>query len=58
MSDQQARLIDSAKAKFGTIYPCRGQTEWDECFTRENGQVNFWFNTGDRSTHIEKEDKE
>jgi hypothetical protein len=55
MSDQQIRLIDRAKAKFGTIYPCCGKAEWDESFTQDNGQVIFWFNSKDHSTHIEKE---
>jgi hypothetical protein len=55
MSDQQLLLINKAKTKYGAIYPCDGKKEWDECFTRVNGKVIFWFNSRDNSTHIEKE---
>jgi hypothetical protein len=57
MSDQQMRLIERAKAKFGMIYPCCGKAEWDECFTQDNGHIILWFNSKDHSTHIEKENK-
>jgi hypothetical protein len=55
MSDQQLKLIERAKAKYGVIYPCYGKSQWNECFTRENGGIIFWFNSRDHSTHIEKE---
>jgi hypothetical protein len=55
VSDQQLKLIERAKAKYGDIYPCDKKSQWDECFSRENGQVIFWFNSKDHSTHIEKE---
>jgi hypothetical protein len=57
MSDQQSKLIERAKTKYGAIYPCHGKSQWNECFTWENGRVIFWFNSRDHSTHIEMENK-
>jgi hypothetical protein len=57
MSDTQQKLVDIAREKFGTIYPCGGSGGWDKCFTRYKGRVVFWFNTEDNSTHIEQADE-
>jgi len=56
MSNTQLRLVDIAKEKYGAIYPCGGTRGWEDCFTRCQGRVIFWFNSEDNSTHIEQED--
>lgn len=55
MDDQQQRLIERAKKKYDTIYPCCGKTEWKECFTQESEKVILWFNAKDNSTRVETE---
>jgi hypothetical protein len=57
MSSQQLKVVERARAKYGAIYPCSGRTALTECFTQERGQVIFWFNSKDNSTHIETERK-
>jgi hypothetical protein len=57
MKDQQQRLVERAKTKNGAIYPCRGKTDWKECFTQDSEKIIFWFNNKDDSTQVEIERK-
>ncbi|ERP32179.1 hypothetical protein [Chitinivibrio alkaliphilus] len=44
-------LIRKARDRYENIFPCGGTQNLLECFTIENGQMYFWFNTPDNSTH-------
>ncbi len=48
---EKKRLIDKARKKFTRIYPCCPHESLEDCFTRENDQYIFWFNTDNKSTH-------
>ncbi len=48
-------LIQKAKSKYGTIYPCGNTELFSDCFTKYNKKVQFWFNTEDESTHLVEE---
>jgi len=47
------RLIKRARRKYNNIYPTINKTNMDECFTSHDNKLIFWFNTQDKSTHIE-----
>ncbi|MBN2443080.1 MAG: hypothetical protein JXJ04_17100 [Spirochaetales bacterium] len=51
MQEIKESLIKRAKNTHKTIYPCKGKTELEECFTIEGRKIIFWFNTEDRNTH-------
>lgn len=53
MTDDKKELIKLATEKYGTIQPCGGKDELDECFSEEEGMLIFWFNDVHNSTHIE-----
>jgi hypothetical protein len=50
------KMIAIAQNQYGNIAPCANRT-MDECFTIENGELYFWFNSSDNSTHIVHESK-
>ena len=45
-------LISRAMEKYNRIFPVKGK-KIEECFSRERDLVLFWYNTEDKSTHIE-----
>ena len=45
-------MIKDACKKFGRVLPCGKLKSFDGCFTWFDGQVLFWFNTTDGSTHV------
>ena len=45
-------LIDNAKKLYGTISPCSTKPSLNECFTKEDNELLFWFNSVDGSTHL------
>lgn len=49
-------LIEKAKKEFGEIAPTRNKKSLAECFTFEEDEIFFWFNTEDKSTHVLKAD--
>jgi len=51
MQELMKLLIKKAKITHKKIYPCKGKTRLDECFTFEGKKIIFWFNTADRHTH-------
>lgn len=56
MSRKQLKLINKARRKYGTIYPCARKENYDQCFTQINKKLYFWFNSQDQSTHIVSEE--
>ena len=52
MSGKHVKLIEKAKRKFGSIYPCCHTQRWIDCFSVYNGKLYFWFNADDHSTHV------
>lgn len=53
MNDIKKDLIKKAKNIYGKIYPCVNKSSLSECFTEsKNGELVFWFNTPDKSTHM------
>lgn len=57
MGEKEKRLIKKALKKYKKISPVGGRKSFHECFTRSKNRLYFWFDTEDRSTHIETEDK-
>ena len=55
MSKKHLKLIAKAKTKYGQIAPCGMKKHFSDCFSIDNGELLFWFNTVDNSTHIEAE---
>ena len=53
METQKMTLIKNAQKRFQKILPCGGRSSFNECFTIDRGMIIFWFDTPDRSTHIE-----
>lgn len=53
MSKKQRRMVSQALKRFGRIYPCGNCATFSRCFSIEDGQWIFWFNTPDGSTHVE-----
>jgi hypothetical protein len=52
MTELEAKLMSQANAIHDKIFPCASRKEFDYCFTRENDQLFFWYNTEDQSTHM------
>ena len=58
MGTKQKKLIKKAVNKYKKIYPCGGRKAFSECFTRESDDsLWFWFDTEDRSTHVEVDNR-
>lgn len=51
MIDKKA-LIKKAKSKYKRIFPCGDKKTLSECFTEEDDELIFWFNTEDDSTRV------
>ncbi|MBN1836459.1 MAG: hypothetical protein JW820_11455 [Spirochaetales bacterium] len=51
MISLERELLHKALEKFGRIEPCVGRT-LAECFLRQNGKVQFWFNDLRGNTHL------
>lgn len=45
-------LIEKAKLKYKRIFPCGDKKHFSECFTKEENEVIFWFNTEDDTTRV------
>ncbi len=45
-------MIKRAKDTFKHIAPCPTRENFDNCFTVEENNIYFWFNTEDQSTHV------
>jgi hypothetical protein len=52
MNELEAKLLRQANAIHDKIFPCASRKEFKYCFTRENDQLFFWYNTEDQSTHV------
>jgi ribosome modulation factor len=44
-------LLERAIEKFGYVEPCVGRSLSD-CFRRQNGTLQFWFNDQRGNTHL------
>lgn len=51
MNAIKKRMIAEARRKYRRIFPCSYRRNLDDCFTIENNEIIFWFNTEDFSTH-------
>ena len=53
MNRLKSTLMARAIAEHGTtILPVTGRTTLDDCYGEDEGQLIFWYNTPDGSTHI------
>jgi len=52
MNELKIKMISEATKNFNTIYPCGNKMTFDDCFTTNEDQLLFWFNTEDQSTHV------
>jgi hypothetical protein len=51
MSKLERELLYKAIEKFGYIEPCIGRS-LAECFRRQDGKLQFWFNDQRGNTHL------
>jgi len=51
MGTLERELLDRAIEKFGYVEPCVGRS-LSECFRRQDGTVQFWFNDQRGNTHL------
>lgn len=51
MQEIKKLLIRKAETTHKKIYPCKGKSRLDDCFTVEGSKIIFWFNTEDCNTH-------
>jgi hypothetical protein len=51
MGKRERELLNRAIRKFGYVEPCIGRS-LSECFRRQNGTLQFWFNDGRGNTHL------
>jgi len=51
MSKAEKILLDRARSQYGPIQPCAGRT-LKQCFYRQNGWLQFWFNDASGNTHL------
>ncbi len=52
MGRVEKELIRKAKSAYKKILPCPHRGKLEECITRDDKHVYFWFNTEDESTHL------
>lgn len=45
-------LIRKALRAYKRIYPCGTRNSFSECFTFQDDNLLFWFDTEDHSTHL------
>ena len=58
MGAKEKKLIKRAVHKYKRIFPCGGRKTFSECFIKaHDNKLYFWFDTEDRSTHIEVDGK-
>lgn len=50
MSRTEQELFEKAIGRYGVITPCSGRN-FQECFTRQEEQLFFWFNDTTGNTH-------
>lgn len=51
MGKLERELLHKAIERFGQIEPCVGRS-FSECFLRQDGKVQFWFNDLRGNTHL------
>jgi len=51
MGRLERELVNKAIEKFGYIEPCVGR-RLSDCFLRQDGKVQFWFNDVRGNTHL------
>jgi hypothetical protein len=51
MGKLERELLSKAIERFGQIEPCVGRN-LSECFLRQNGKIQFWFNDLRGNTHL------
>lgn len=52
MNKQKIELYRKALKKFSKIYPVGSHDTFEKCFTTFRGNLYFWFDTPDHSTHL------
>ncbi len=52
MTELETKLLGQAAAMHDKIFPCTATNEFEQCFTRDEGKLCFWYNTADQSTHM------
>jgi len=52
MNELKSHLINKARERYRSIYPCHPKEDINECFTVEENKLLLWFNTEDNSTHL------
>ena len=52
MGELKKQLIRRALEKHKKILPCMRRKNFNACFTEEEDNLLFWYNTPDRSTHV------
>ena len=52
MNKIKKEMIQKAKEQYRQIYPCSAKKKLRDCFTVEEDQMLFWFNTTDETTHV------
>jgi hypothetical protein len=56
MNTLKRKMIAEAQRKYSRIFPCSSRRTLNECFTVEDDQIIFWFNTEDATTHTMTKD--
>lgn len=54
MEPTRQKLIEQAKRRFRSIHPCGSKATLEDCFTVQDENILFWFNTDDQTTHVLK----
>ncbi len=52
MNTLKQKMIQRALRKHKKIFPCSNKEELSDCFTEHKGQILFWYNTEDQTTHL------
>jgi len=50
MENLKRELRQEAEEKHGKIYPSGHRESLDQCYTEQEGQLQFWFNVEDQTT--------
>jgi hypothetical protein len=51
MSRKEQELMQRARHRYGEIQPCQGRS-FAECFLKQNGMLQFWFNDSTGNTRL------
>lgn len=54
---EKQKLIERAKKHYGTIKPCGRNKSLNDCFTRYQKALVFWFNDDLGTTHVVKSEE-